>query len=621
MKNELLPYYERELIFIRKIAAEFAEQYPERAAALKLTKDGCDDPHVERIIEAFALIAGRIQRKIDDEFPEVTNSLLELLYPHLVRPVPSMAILQFGVDPQLSKETAGQLVPRGTTAYSASMNGVQCRFRTAYPARLWPLEVSSACFGSAMDIAGGISGEDARYAIRIELTLLGDGKFSQLNMKDLRFRIGGEAQAAFWLYELIFNKTKRILIRPLDKSGRAERGDTSRSISLPATSIKPVGFAREESLLPASDTSFQGYRLLQEYFCFPQKFLFFDLADLDRNSMEGFGSRIEILILLNAIDQEDRVLMLESAVRADTFQLGCTPAINLFEHTADPIRLSQTKTEYEILPDANATAGLEVYSVDRVVSLTPTTVDTKEYRALYSLLHGRGETNKKGSESFWFSTRRPSAREGDRGSDVYLTMIDRNLKLSDPATESITLNLTCTNRDLPLDLRLNGTWGELDLENGAMIETRVAFGPTAPIRPSFQGGSQWRLVSHLSLNHLSLVDGGVDALREILRLYDPATTHSTSRQIDGLMSVRSGRKMARLDSEYGFVFCQGITIDAEMDEDKFSGGGAFLLASVLERFFGLYCAVNSFTQLRVSTRKREGVVWQWPIRSGEQAVA
>jgi type VI secretion system protein ImpG len=618
MKNELLPYYERELVFIRKIAAEFAEQYPERAAALKLTQDGCDDPHVERIIEAFALIAGRIQRKMDDEFPEVTNSLLELLYPHLVRPIPSMAIVQFRVDPQLSKDTAGQLVPRGTTAYSASVNGVQCRFRTAYPTRLWPLEVSSACFGNAIDITGGISGEDARYAIRIELALLGDGKFPQLKMNDLRFRIGGEAQAAFWLYELLFNKVKRILIRPLDKTGRV---NASRTLELSATSIKPVGFNRDESLLPVTNTGFQGYRLLQEYFCFPQKFLFFDLTDLDQKSMEGFGDRIEILILLNAIDQDDRALLLESALHGDTFQLGCTPAINLFEHTAEPIRLSQLKTEYEIVPDVNAPLGLEVYSIDRVISLTPNAVDTKEYRALYSLQHERGELSKKGSESFWFSTRRPSGRGTDPGSDVYLTMIDRNLKLSDPATESITLHLTCTNRNLPLELRLNGTWGELDLENGAMIQTRGAFGPTAPMRPSFQGGSQWRLISHLSLNHLSLVDGGVDALREILRLYDPATTHSTSRQIDGLMSVRSGRKMARLDSEYGFVFCQGITIDAEMDEDKFSGGGAFLLASVLERFFGLYCTVNSFTQLRVSTRKREGVVWQWPIRSGEQAVA
>ena len=183
------------------------------------------------------------------------------------------------------------------------------------------------------------------------------------------------------------------------------------------------------------------------------------------------------------------------------------------------------------------------------------------------------------------------------------------------------MNVTCSNRDLVARLNFNGTWGELDLEAGAMTRTRVVHGPTETIRPAAQGGLQWRLISHLSLNHLSLVEGGADALREMLRLYDPVGNHSNSRQIDGLTSVRSSRKIARLDSEFGFVFCQGLAIDAELDEEKFSGGGAFLLASILERFFGLYCAINSFTQLRVSTTKRKGVVWQWPIRSGEQAVA
>jgi type VI secretion system protein ImpG len=621
MNNELLPYYERELIFLRKSAAEFAKQYPDRAAALKLTRNDCDDPHVERIIEAFALIAGRIQHKLDEEFPEITSSLLELLYPHLLRPVPSMVVAQFEVDPELSKQRTGQLIPRGTKVYSPPMHGVQCRFRTAYPTRLWPLAVRAAAFGSSNDVPGGISGEDARYALRIELQILGTSKIGDLDFHDLRFRIGGDSQAAHWIYELLFNKVKRILLRPLGKDGRPDKTGKTQSISLPPDSIRQVGFSRDEALLPVAETSFQGYRLMQEYFCYPQKFLFFDIAGLDKLPRQPLADRFEIVILVDALEQSDRAQLLESSINADSFQLGCTPAINLFEHTAEPVRLSHTKTEYQVVPDLYSPQGLEVYSVDRVLSIVPNTVEPKEYRPFYSFRHGTSHTSNQGPEAFWFSSRRPSAREGDAGSDVFLSFVDHNFKLSNPALESVTVHVTCTNRDLPASLNITGSWGELDLETGAMIRTRVVYGPTGTIRQAFRGDLQWRLISHLSLNHLSLVEGGVDALREMLRLYDPAATHATSRQIEGLTAIRSARKIARLTSEYGFVFCQGLAIDAEIDEDKFAGAGAFLLASVLERFFGLYCAVNSFTQLRVTTRQRRDVVWQWPIRSGEQAVA
>ena len=276
MSAEFLPYYERELLFIRKRASEFAERYPERAAALKLTHTGCDDPHVERMIEAFALIAGRIQRKIDDEFPEITQALLELLYPHLVRQVPSMGIAQFEVDAEQVKSATGHVVPRGSIAYSEPVAGVQCRFRTAYPVRLFPIHVSSASFSHAANVPGGVSGTNARYAVRIELRTRGTAKFSGLQIRDLRFHLGGDLQAAHWLYELLLTKTSQILLRCQDKSGKWY------SVALGAGSIREVGFNREEAILPYAETSFQGYRLLQEYFSFPQKFLFFDLTQLDK---------------------------------------------------------------------------------------------------------------------------------------------------------------------------------------------------------------------------------------------------------------------------------------------------------------------------------------------------
>lgn len=610
MNTELLPYYERELLFVRKMASEFAERYPDRAAALKLTHNGCEDPHVERMIEAFALIAGRIQRKIDDEFPEITQALLDVLYPHFLRQVPSMAIAQFEVDAEQSRSATGHVVPRGALAYSEPVGGVQCRFRTAYPTRLFPLQVTSS-FSRAADLAGGISSATAHHALRLDLTTRGAARFSMLQIHDLRFHIAGDPQVAHWIYELLFNNVSQILLRCQEKSGKWF------SVPLEPNSIVEVGFGREEAVLPYAETSFQGYRLLQEYFCFPQKFLFFDLTGLERAASGPFSDRMEIVILFDDFQRAERANLLESAIGAETFRLGCTPVVNLFEHCAEPVRVSHTKTEYPIVPDVHAPLGMEVYSVNRVTSVAPYSEEPKEYRPFYSFRHGENVAR---GEAFWYASRRPSERNGDAGTDVYLSLVDCNFKASLPAAESITPFITCTNRNLPEKLPLSGAWGELDLESSAIVKTRIVSGPSRTIRPPQREGLQWRLISHLSLNHLSLVEGGGDALREILRLYDSAANPSGARQISGLTALRSTRKMARLDSEHGFVFCQGVAIDTEFDEDQFAGGGVFLMACILERFFGLYSAVNSFTQLRVSTRQRKGVVWAWPPRTGEQIV-
>lgn len=611
MISDLLPYYERELVFIRKMASEFAQRYPERAGALKLTRNGCEDPHVERMIEAFALVAGRIQRKLDDEFPEITQSLLDMLYPHFLRPVPSMAIAQLEVDPEQSKVTSGYIIPRGSIAYTESIAGMQCRFRTVYPVRLWPISVKAAEFTRAANLDDGVSGVDAQYTIRIELQSQGPAKLSTLKIDDLRFQIAGDSQAAHWIFELLFNNVSRVLLRCVDSSGKRH------TVTLPPQSISEVGFGRDEAILPYGDTSFQGYRLLQEYFCFPQKFIFFDLNNLDRLPAEHMSNQLEIIFLLEGFQRSERATLLESSVGFDTFHLGCTPVVNLFEQCADPIRLSHTKTEYLITPDVHMPMAMEVYSINRVTSLTPYSEEPKEYRPFYSFQHVEEMEN----EALWFSMRRPSDRNGDSGTDVFLSLVDRSFRPSTPAAESLTAYVTCTNRDLPGRLALSGRWGELDLENGAIVRARVVYGPTKVIRPPLGTGLQWRLISHLSLNHLSLVEGGADALREMLRLYNTGGSPSLSRQIAGITGISSSRKMARLDSDYGFVFCQGISINAELDEEQFSGSGPYLLASILERFFGLYCTVNSFTQLHVTTRQRKGVAWEWPPRSGEQIVA
>lgn len=612
MISELLPYYERELLFVRKMASEFAQLYPDRAGALRIGRNGCDDPHVERLIESFALIAGRIQRKIDEEFPEITQALLDLLYPHYVQPVPPMAIAQFQVDPDQSKSPTGYSVARGASAFSESTASFQCRFRTAYSSRLWPLKVLSAEFARSVTLQTMGSGPESPYAFRIEVQVQGQAKLSALQIDELRFYIGGDQQAAHWIYELLFNNVARALVRYTDRNGKRQ------SFALPPHSIREVGFSRDEAALPYSARSFQGYRLLKEYFCFPNKFLFFDLLNLGQLRSSGVTDRFEIVILLSDFQRNERANLLEASVNADNFQLGCVPIVNLFEQCAEPIRLSHTKTEYPVLPEVHAAAPMEIYSVDRVTSVARYAEQPVEYQPFYSLHHGSTQGER---QCFWYATRRADEHNSSSTTRLYISFVDDGFRTSSPATESITAHVTCSNSEGVAHLAINGKWGELELESAPLIKSRIVYGPTKPIRAHLGRALQWRLISHLGLNHLSIADGGAPALREILRLYNPGKNPAIDHQIDGVTSVRSGRKMARLDSEYGLVFCQGISIDAEFDEDQFAGSSAYLLATVLERFFGLYCAVNSFTQLRATTKQRKGIIWEWPPRAGEQAIA
>jgi type VI secretion system protein ImpG len=605
MRDELLPYYERELKFIRQMAGEFAEKYPKVAGRLLLQPDTCDDPHVERLIEAFALLAGRVHRKLDDEFPEITEALLDVLYPHYLRPVPPQAIVQFQLDPSQSAP-ASTRVPRGVPIHSRPENGSVCSFRTCYPVTLWPLRITGASVSPVNRFATPGMPADAAAVIRIGMECLGGLRLEQLPIDAFRFYLNGESAAVHTLYEFLFLNALRISVRALPA-----REATAQAV-LPAASLQPVGFTTGESILPYSDRSFLGYRLLQEYFSFPEKFFFFDLKGLDRLPRSGFGTAFEILIFLKQPDQPHRLIALEQSVGIDTFQLGCTPMVNLFERIAEPIRLTQTETEYLIMPDQHRQRATEVYSVDRVASANYLE-EPKTYEPFYSLRHG---TTDAAHKHFWYTHRRPSFRKNDNGTDVYLSLVDLDFNPSLPPVDMLTLQVTCTNRDQAALLKLPGEFGELEPEGLALVRARCLRKPTTALRPPMRRGLQWRLISHLSLNHLSIVEKGADALQEILRLYDFSNDPAIRKQIAGIVGVTSRSSISRVTSSTGVAFCRGTDVTLEFDEDQYVGTGVFLLACVLQRFLGLYAAVNSFSRLTARTRK--GVLKQWPPLAGEQ---
>lgn len=605
MRDDLLPYYERELKFIRQMAGEFAEKYPKVAGRLLLEPDTCDDPHVERLIEAFALLAGRIHHKLDDEFPEITEALLDVLYPHYLRPVPPQAIAQFQLGPSQSAP-ASTTVPLGIPVHTRPENGNVCSFRTCYPVTLWPLRITGASVSPVNRFAAPGMPADAAAVIRIGMECLGGLRLEQLPVGTLRFYLNGESAAIHTLYEFLFLNSLRISVRALPaREGAAQA-------VLPANSLQPVGFTTAEGILPYSDRSFLGYRLLQEYFSFPEKFFFVDVSGLGRIPKTGFGTAFEILIFLKQPDQPHRLIALEQSVGVDTFQLGCTPMVNLFQRVAEPIRLTQTKAEYLVIPDQHRQRATEVYSVDRVASANYLEEPTI-YEPFYSLRHSA--TNGRGGH-YWYTHRRPSFRKSDGGTDVYLSLVDLEFNPSLPPVDILTLQVTCTNRDQAAQLKLAGEFGELEPEGLALVRARCLRKPSLALRPPTRRGLQWRLISHLSLNYLSIVEKGADALQEILRLYDFSDDPAIRKQIAGIVGVTGRSSISRVTSSTGVAFCRGTDVTLEFDEDQYVGTGVFLLACVLQRFLGLYAAVNSYSRLTARTRK--GVLKQWPPLAGEQ---
>ncbi len=608
MRDELLEYYESELSYLRQMGAEFAEKYPKVASRLSLGANICEDPHVERILEAFSFLAARLHLKLDDDFPEITESLLNVLYPHYLRPMPSMTMVEFAVDPAQGKLTSCLTIPRGALLYSRPVDGVPCRFRTCYETTVPPVRVSQAKWRAPGLLKPALKAPDAVAACSLELSCFPDVLFKTLKLKSLRLYLNGESSLIHSLYELLLNNTLRVVVRNPDDV-------KSRLIELPAKVLRPVGFDKDDALVPFPRRSFTGYRLLQEYFAFPEKFFYLDLSGLEVLGSEIFTTKAEVIFLIKPFERSDRQQTLELNVSDKTFKLACAPIINLFQQTAEPILMEQTKFEYPVIPDARRRNAMEVFSVDDVMTASPDRREVFHYEPFYGSHHGR----KTKAQTFWHANRRASTRANDEGTEMFVSLVDSSYHAARTGFETMTIRCTCTNRDLPSRLPWGNENGDFDLEAGGGVKRIIALQkPTSSLRPPLRRGLQWRLISHLSLNYLSMVEEGRGALQDILRLYNFTDETAQERQISGISGIASKRHFARVVSEHGISFARGVRVELEFDEENFVGSGVYLFASVLEQFLGLYASLNSFSQLVVRTKQRKEVLREWRPRAGQK---
>ncbi len=611
MRDELLLYYERELTYLRQLGAEFAQKYPKIAGRLLLEAGKCEDPHVERLLEGFAFLAARVHLKIDDEFPEIVEALFNILYPNYLRPIPSMSIVQFHLDSEQGKLTSGLKIDRGSLLYSQPVNGAPCKFRTCYETTLWPVAVQSAQWRLPDRIQPPVRASGAVGALRLELACLPDIAFSRLDLRTLRLFLHGEGALVHTLIELLTNNCIEIVIRDLDRP-------EGKAIALPPRFVQQVGFELADGMMPLPRRSFLAYRLLQEWFTFPEKFCFLDLSGFDQAAAAGFGPRMEVIFLISDFERADRRQTLELGVSSSVFRLGCSPVVNLFAQTAEPILLEEKNFEYRIVPDARREQSLDIFAVEEVTGIISDSTEPVRYEPFYGFRHANARNAK---QAFWHATRRRSGWRPGKGTDVFLELVDSSGLPVQPEEDSITVRLTCTNRDLPSLLPFGSEAGDFQLECGGPITRIVALvKPTAAIDPPSRHESLWRLVSQISLNHLSLVGEGVDAFKEILRLHNFAEGLSAERQIAGIAGISSRPHFARLASENGAGFARGTLVEIELDEERFVGSGAYTFSSVLDRFLGRYASLNSFSQLVVRTRQRRGILKAWPPRSGQKVL-
>lgn len=588
--EDFLRYYFSELSYLREAGASFAKDHPRIAARLEMPHGETADPHVERLIESFAFLTARLQRQMHGEFPEITSTLLGALQPQLIQPVPPMSIAHFDVGAAVKSLTEGFPIRRHTPLFAQLASGLTCRFRTCYDTMLWPVTVTHAAIEPPGFAGLGIN----KSLLRIRLTAREDLLKSAGFLPRLRFYLNGPPELTGVLYEMLFANTSDVLL--VDESSPLP-------VSLGKDALKPVGFAPDEDVLPAAPNALTGYRLLQEYFSFKQKFLFFDVESLARRNCvgdaSGNSSTLDLLFVLRECPKQ------VPAISPRNFKLGCTPIINLFSKTSEPIRLDHYQLQYRLVADYRREATTEIHSILGVSASANPAERSRSYEPFYSFRYAGEKT---APQAFWHARRVLADRNDIRGTDLYLSFVDRRFQPAQPADQTVFAHTLCTNRWLASQLPDRVL---LHIEESTpVLQINCLTKPSNPVYPRLDGAPLWSLVSALSLHSASLMDNarGLDGLKEILRLFCFSDQAYAQQEIDGICEMHTRKVVQRFGSDAWRGFRRGTEVTFSFEPMRFRGSSALLMAQVLRHFLGLYGSVNTFTQV---VAKRNHIAGEW----------
>lgn len=587
-------YFQDELTALRGLGAEFADINP-RLAPFLATE--AQDPDVERLLEGFAFLTGRLRQKLEDELPELTHSVMNLLWPNFLKPVPSLSMVQMTPLDGLSEK---KQIKRKSQVVSTPVDGTQCQFKTCFDVDLYPITVT-----------------DARHSIQatgsninIQLSLLDNkANIEEMSLSSLRFHLFGDLQTSHSLYLYFCRYLNDVRVSAIDSEG-----NKNYLSSLPVSTVFPAGFSESEHLLPYSDNLFNGYRILQEYYALSDKYLFIDFTALDGMSKQLQSLDIDDVSHFELECSFSRKFESSVSINKDSFRLYCTPVVNLFEHKSSPIQLDHKNVDYRLLPSAINPKHYEVYQVKTVEAWGHSDHKRKKYPSFESFEHGLNDT----TSQLYYKIRVKESQDG-QALDSYISFVNQSEQGQSPQDETIEASLICTNRNLSIKLGI----GDINIP-GEGIPEYVDVTNITQVTPEFippmDKGFHWQLISNMSLNYQSLMNK--DALKIILstydyrRFYDRQQARASQHRLDGIETIR----VDTVDRLYQGRPVRGIRSTMRVLESKFTNEGEmFLFFTVLNEFFSLYVSLNSFHELIVQGIE-QGEIYTWPARIGQQPI-
>ena len=621
----LLDYYNKELIYMRETASEFAASHPKIARRLGMHGIEVADPYVERLIESFSFMSARMQIKLDAEFPRFTQRLLEVLYPNYLSPTPSMAVAQLHPNHAEGDFRRGFVVPRGTAFHAKVPDGevTPCEFRSSQDVTLWPIEIVDAHLTGAPPDIPALDRHlpphiQVNGALRLRLRVVGELGFAALAGLDrLPVYLNGDEQVASHLFELLHTAAVATF------TGTAGRM-AERPHVVVSDALVHEGLAPGQGLLPLAWNTFHGHNLLHEYFACPQRFHFFSLTQLAAGLARVEGREAEILVLLDKPPGH-----LSTLVDVHHFALHCTPVVNLFERRTDRIELNDSQAEFHLVPDRARPMDFEVHSVQCLFGQQLDSSAEVEFRPLYQTLnqdegnHGRYFALRREQRLASGNARKYGTRTPYVGTEAFISLVDQHEAPYSERLRYLSVRALLTNRDLPCLVPRNGH-SDLAVANSIPVAAvGLLHAPSRPKAPFAQGESAWRLIRQLGFNHLPLADmphrEGAQALRDMLRLFVAVDDDAHRRQIDSLVGSRIEPVTRRLPGAGPLVYGRGVQCTLSVDEEGFSGTSPYLLGLVLEHYLARHVSINVFTQTRLDSIQR-GTVACWPIRIGGRGI-
>ncbi len=620
MDRNFMAYYEDELAHIRELATEFAAIHPTVARNLSLDAVPCPDPYVERLLEGVAYLAARTRLKVDAESSRYVRNLLDELYPDLVCPAPAMTMAVLHPGPQVQTMLDGHRVQRGTRFVAAYREGISTRatYTSTQEVALWPIALDKAEYlqdRGAMN-AAGLDRPEAEAAIRLTLSRVGPGSLAELSLDRLDLWFVGGSRGGV-IFDAVFGH------------GSAAIARSAKGSAHPLTGPSLVGVTDREGLLPRVRPSFEGYRLMREYFLMPDRFHFLRLDGLNPALRACTQGSCEVVIYLDAARPEI------SDIAAKDFRLFVTPLVNLFEKECNVIDIDGRSAAHVVHADRTRPRDFEIYRLTNVED-----ADSDGPEALVEPLYSVGQH--RGSGLVYTTERRPrrpgedeirrgQTRTNYAGDDLFLSVARPADVTVTKALRRLDIRALCTNRDLPI---LDDS-PKLSLETGdpvGRVELLSPFrrprGSVASALPNIVSGGEsqlddlaWRLVAQLSLNHLSLAEPGLEAepLRAMLDLYAGRGDPALSRHARSITRVRSRQVVERLGIPGPICFGHGIEVTLDVDETTMTGASTLLLSALLNQLFARHAAINSFVRTKTHLMQRQEDV-SWPMSPGNRAL-